>query len=69
MTRHKEIIHKLERNGISGKSNSLLTAFYFLINRKQRVILDGRNASWANVNAGGSVLGPLLFSIYNNLNI
>ena len=41
----------------------------FLDNRTQRVILSGQYSSWAKVEAGvpkGSILGPLLFLIYNN---
>ena len=36
----------------------------FLINRKQRVVLNGQHSKWANIEAGfpqGSILGPLLF--------
>ena len=39
----------------------------YLKNRKQKVILDGHSSSTANVTSGvpqGSILGPLLFSLY-----
>ena len=64
---HKRIIHKLKLNGISGNLLSLLTDF--LRSRKQRVVLNGQNSSWANINAGvaqGSILDPNLFLIYIN---
>ena len=64
---HKRIIHKLKLNGISGNLLSLLTDFLRI--RKQRVVLNGQNSSWANINAGvaqGSILDPNLFLIYIN---
>ena len=64
---HDGIIFKLEQNYISGKLHKLLHDF--LVNRKQRVVLNGRISSWTNVKAGvsqGSILGPLTFVIYIN---
>ena len=60
---HKRIIHKLKHNGIAGNLWSLLIDF--LRNRKQRVILNGKISSWANINASACqnvMLGPLFFS-------
>ena len=55
----------LEQNDISGKLHKLLHDF--LVNRKQKVVLNGQVTSWSNVKAAvpqGSILGPLLFLIY-----
>ena len=52
-------------NGISG--NILKILRHCLCCRKQRVVLNGQNSSWENINAKvpqGSILGPLLFLIY-----
>ena len=64
---HQGLLYKLKQNSISG--NLLETLTDFLKDRKQRVVLNGQNSSWANVEAGvpqGSVLSPLLFLIYIN---
>ena len=64
---HQVLLYKYKHNCILG--NLLETLTDFLKDRKQRVALNGRNSSWANIEAGvpqDSILGPLLLLININ---
>ena len=63
---HKGLLFKLKSYGIEGKFFNLLDNY--LTNRKQRVTINGQGSDWKNISSGvpqGSVLGPLLFLLYN----
>ena len=64
---HAGLLHKLKSYGILGQIFGLI--FSFLVNRRLRVVLDGKCSEEYLVNTGvsqGSILGPTLFLLYIN---
>ena len=64
---HDGLIYKLKRNRITGDLLRLIESF--LLDRYQRVVLNGQTSNLNKIKAGvpqGSMLGPLLFLIYIN---
>ena len=64
---HKGLLFKLKQSGINGTLLNLLGDY--LANRNQRVVINGYESPWGEIESGvpqGSVLGSLLFLIYIN---
>ena len=64
---HAGLLYKLKSYGISGPIFGLIPSF--LINRRLRVVLDGKSSQEYPVNADvpqGSILDPTLFLLYIN---
>ena len=64
---HLKLLYKLQVHGVHGKTLGWIESF--LIGRTQYVVLDGDTSTELPVSSGvpqGSVLGPILFSLYIN---
>ena len=67
MVNHSALLKKMERYGVRGQE---LRWFHnYLSGRQQRVCLGEEKSGWTDIKKGvpqGSILGPLLFTIYVN---
>ena len=64
---HRKLLHKLKTYGIHGSILHWISSF--LMDRQQRVIVEGEVTSKCTVDTGvpqGTVLGPLLFLCHIN---
>ena len=64
---HQRLMKKLWNYSVRGQTHSWIKSF--LMNRLQRVMVDGENSEWVKVESEvpqGTVLGPVLFLSYIN---
>ena len=64
---HKGLLYKIKKFGIKGDLLKWIKSY--LCNRKQRVVINGKESSYIGINAGvpqGSIIGPLFFLIFIN---
>ena len=67
MVNHSDLLKKMERYGVRGQERRWFQNY--LTGRRQRVCLGEAKSGWTDIKRGvpqGSILGPLLFTIFVN---